>query len=84
MSGLLLPGRAKLTEMTREINRQLRLLCQEHVYMTFVDAEDMTFDGVNYRTELFVSDQIHLNHDGQLLWGEKYIKPTLQKLLGES
>ena len=84
MSGLLLPGRAKFTEMTREINRQLRLLCEEYEYMTFVDAEDMTFDGVNYRTELFVDDQIHLNHDGQLLWSEKYIKPTLQKLLGES
>ena len=83
MSGLLLPGRKQYAEMTQEINRQLAALCEEYDYMIFVNAEEMTFDGKDYRTELFVDDQIHLNHDGQLLWCEKYIRPVLQQLTGE-
>ncbi len=80
MSGLLLPGRAQYTVLTQEINRRLAALCDESDYMTFVNAETMTFDGTNYRTGLFIEDQIHLNHDGQLLWCNEYIKPILQRL----
>lgn len=80
MSGLLLPGRSQYTAMTREINRQLRALCDEKDYLYFVDAEAMTFDGAHYRTELFIKDQIHLNHDGQLKWCAEYIKPMIEEL----
>lgn len=80
MSGLLLPGRAQYAEMTKAINRQLAALCDESDYMTFVNAEAMTFDGTSYRTDLFIDDQIHLNHDGQLLWCSEYSKPVLQQL----
>ena len=82
MSGLLLPGRSQYTALTREINRQLAALCAEHPdYMIFVDAESMTFDGERYAEELFVSDKIHLNHDGQLRWCENYIRPALEALI---
>ncbi len=81
MSGLLLPGRSQYTEMTQEINRQLKELCQNTEYMYFVDAEEMTFDGKEYKEELFRKDKIHLNHDGQLLWCNNYIKPMLEKII---
>lgn len=82
MSGLLLPGRSRYTVLTQEINRQLETLCAEHAdYMTFVNAEDMTFDGENYAEELFISDKIHLNHEGQLRWCENYIRPAIEKVI---
>ena len=80
MSGLLLPGRSQYTELTQHINRELETLCAETDYMVFVDASDMTFDGSNYRTDLFIDDQIHLNHDGQLLWCDEYIRPVIEQL----
>lgn len=84
MSGLLLPGRSQYTALTQEINRQLQALCEEHAsYMRFVDAEAMTYDGERYAEELFVSDMIHLKHDGQLLWSGNYIRPELEKLIAE-
>ncbi len=85
MSGLLLPGRSQYTSLTQQINRSLCELCGEHSdYMTFVDAEAMTFDGHSFREDLFIMDGIHLNHDGQLLWCEKYIRPALEAIILES
>ncbi len=82
MSGLLLPGRSQYTELTQEINRQLQLLCEENAdYMIFVNAQAMTFNGSGYAEELFNSDQIHLNHDGQLKWCREYIQPVLEQLI---
>ena len=47
LSGLLLPGRSKYLEMTQEINRRLKELCAETDYLTYVDAEELTYkDGV--------------------------------------
>lgn len=80
MSGLLLPGRGQYTVLTQQINQELEALCAERDYMLFVDASAMTFDGANYRTELFIDDQIHLNRDGQLLWCSGYIRPTIEEL----
>ncbi|MBQ8995259.1 MAG: hypothetical protein IJ091_05545 [Oscillospiraceae bacterium] len=81
MSGLLLPGRSQYTSMTQEINRQLEAFCEEEDYLYFVNAEAMTFDGQNYRTDLFVKDEIHLNHEGQLIWCEQYIRPQIEEIL---
>ena len=81
LSGLLLPGRSQYTPLTQEINRQLKALCEAHPdYMCFVDAQALTYDGTSYRTELFSKDQIHLNHEGQLLWRDGYILPTLERM----
>ena len=44
----------------------------------------MTYvDGV-YQDELFIKDGIHLNHEGQLLWRDKYIRPMLDKVIEEN
>lgn len=83
MSGLLLPGRSQYTALTQKINDALEELCAEYDYMTFVDAEEMTFDGSAYRSELFIKDGIHLNHEGQLLWRDGYIRPAIETLINE-
>ena len=83
MSGLLLPGRSQYVAMTQAINRELRDLCAERDYMYFVDAEEMTYHGGTFAQDLFLKDQIHLNHDGQLLWMENYIRPMLDRLIEE-
>ena len=81
MSGLLLPGRSQFTALTQKINDALEALCAKYDYMTFVDAEEMTFDGSAYRSDLFIKDGIHLNHEGQLLWRDGYIKPAIEALI---
>lgn len=83
MSGLLLPGRSRYTGLTKMINRELEQLCAQTDYLWFVDASDMTWDGENYRTDLFEKDGIHLNHVGQLQWRDGYILPRLEALVGE-
>lgn len=80
MSGLLLPGRSEYASLTQKINQELKSYCAEKDYMYFVDASEMTYDGKDYRKELFISDGIHLNHDGQLLWAKNYILPKLNEL----
>ena len=81
MSGLLLPGRSEYRELTEQINAELESLCNETDYLWFVDASDMTWDGQNYKNELFIKDGIHLNHEGQLLWMKEYIKPMIEQLI---
>ena len=81
MGGLLLPGRSQYTALTQSINDALEELCAKYDYMTFVNAEEMTFDGGNYTEELFIDDGIHLNHDGQLLWCNNYIRPAIENLI---
>lgn len=83
MSGLLLPGRSQYTELTQKVNVELKAYCESVDYMYFVDAEEMTFDRNRYRNDLFVSDKIHLNHDGQLLWCNNYIKPQIASIIEE-
>ncbi|MGN0796627.1 MAG: GDSL-type esterase/lipase family protein [Christensenellales bacterium] len=81
MSGLLLPGRSQYTELTRKINSELKALCESIDYLYFVNSEEMTFDGLTYEEELFISDGIHLNHEGQLLWCNDYIKPQISAII---
>ncbi|MGN1040275.1 MAG: GDSL-type esterase/lipase family protein [Candidatus Fimimonas sp.] len=81
MGGLLLPGRSQYAELTKKINYELKTLCESTDYLFFVNAEEMTFDGTAYKEELFVSDGIHLNHYGQLLWCNGYIKPQISAMI---
>lgn len=83
MSGLFLPGHREFTALTQEINRQLAELCDAVPYLYFCDASELTFDGSAYREELFRGDRIHLNHKGQLLWSNHYIRPMLEQLITE-
>ena len=84
MSGLLLPGRSEYTELTQKVNDELEKYCDSKDYMYFVDSEDMTYQNGEYREDLFIKDGIHLNHIGQLLWRDEYIKPALDKVIKEN
>ena len=81
LSGLLLPGLPGGTKITQRVNEGLKEICSGNDRLFFADASDMTFDGKDYRAELFKSDGIHLNRDGQLLWCGQYIKPALEVIL---
>lgn len=81
MSGLLLPGRSQYTPLTIKINEAIATYAEECDYITFVDANKMTFDGSEYRRDLFIDDGIHLNHVGRLKWRDDYIKPAIETLL---
>lgn len=83
LSGLLLPGRSEYLEMTQEVNRQLEELCAETDYLTYVDAEELTYkDGV-FDESLFVKDGIHLTDAARRIWAEKYILPALDAAVTE-
>ena len=81
MSGLLIPGRRQYTELTIKLNSEMDNYISTLDYMDFVNANDLTYDGVNYRNELFISDGIHFNHDAQLLWCNNYIRPEIESLI---
>lgn len=84
MSGLLLPGRSEYRELTQMVNDELEEYCNSKDYMYFVDSEDMTYQNGEYREDLFIKNGIHLNHTGQLLWRDEYIKPALDKVIKEN
>lgn len=81
MSGLLLPERSEYTDITMQINQRLKKLCDQTEWLHFVDASQMTYDGVAYADHLFQSDGIHLNNKGQLLWMKDYIQPMIEQLI---
>lgn len=84
ISGLLLPGRSEYTELTQMVNDELEKYCSTKDYMYFVDSEDLTYQNGKYREDLFIKDGIHLNHTGQLLWRDEYIKPALDRVIKEN
>ena len=83
MSGLLLPGRKQYANMTMQINEKLKAYCEQNTFMHFVDATQMTYnsDTKQYNYNLFVSDEIHLNENGQRLWAERFIKPAIESII---
>ena len=81
MSGILLPGRSEYTEMTLEINRQLEQLCSEYEYMTYVNAEELTYSDGIYDENKFVSDGIHLTSEARKEWAQIYIIPVLEQII---
>lgn len=84
MSGLLLPGRSEYTQLTQMVNDELEAYSNSKDYMYFVNSEDLTYQNGKYRDDLFIKDGIHLNHTGQLLWRDEYIKPALDKVIEEN
>lgn len=82
-SGLLLPGRSEYTQLSLKINQQLEQYASSVDYIYYVNANDLTYDGTNYRKELFIKDGIHLNHEGQLLWCKQFIQPQIERLIEE-
>jgi lysophospholipase L1-like esterase len=80
MSSLPLPGRREYWADSERTNRYLRDYCAAHDNMVFVDATPlmMTGDG-GFRPELYRSDGIHLNREGQKIWGALILE-VLEKL----
>jgi lysophospholipase L1-like esterase len=79
MSMLPLPGRAEYWADSVKINEYLLRYCETHDSMAFVDATGiMTTDSGAFRPELYRGDGIHLNREGQLLWGS-LIKQALEE-----
>ena len=79
MAGILLPGRAEYLELTKEVNRQLKELCESTDYMTYVDSEDMTYQNGEFDESLFVKDNIHLTPEARIRWAQEYIIPALEQ-----
>ena len=82
LGALLMPGFAQATELSLLINSGLAQLCGE-LGICYVDLAPLTYDAASgsYRTELFKSDGIHLNRDGQLALCEEYIRPALESAI---
>lgn len=64
----------------QEVNEFLREYCAQYDNIIFVDgnAPLRNPDGTA-KEELFRKDKLHLNHDGQLLWG-KAMRPILEQI----
>lgn len=84
LSGLLLPGRSEYVNITLKVNEGLKTYAENIEYLSFVDANALTYDGEHLDESLFREDKIHLNHDGQLLWYKTYIRPALETVIEEN
>lgn len=80
MSGLLLPGRSEFRELTQELNRQLAEFCEQRDYMTYVNADELTYRGNEFDRSRFVKDMIHLTPEAQKAWAIQYIIPALDNI----
>lgn len=85
MSGILLPGRTEYVDLTLKINDLLKVYCEETDYMTFIDAESLTYDRttgsfVKDVESLFEEDQIHLTKEARITWAKEWIIPALEAL----
>lgn len=80
MSGLLLPGRSEFRELTQELNRQLKEFCEQRDYMTYVNADELTYRNNEFDRSRFVKDMIHLTPEAQKAWAVQYIIPALDNI----
>ena len=49
----------------------------------FMPVGNLWKEYIRISIPVFISDGIHLNHDGQLQWANEYIRPQIAELLGE-
>jgi lysophospholipase L1-like esterase len=66
LSPLLMPGAPYFTETSLLVSEGMAEICRDLPRLSFTDAAGLTYNCGEYRTELFVSDGIHLNRSGQL------------------
>ena len=66
LSPVLMPGVPYWTETSLLVSEGMSRICADHPRLGFLDIAGLTFKNGEYRTDLFVSDGIHLNRDGQL------------------
>lgn len=80
LSAILMPGAPFWTETSVLVNAGLKELCDQNPQLEYLCIDQLTYDGSAYRNDLFKSDGIHLNRDGQLLLCNDHIRPVLEKL----
>ncbi|MBQ9825730.1 MAG: hypothetical protein IJM61_00940 [Firmicutes bacterium] len=66
LSPVLMPGAPYFTDTALLVGEGMAELCSGLPKLSFLDISELTYDGTSYKTELFKSDGIHLNRDGQL------------------
>ena len=73
------PSRAQYLEVTRELNSRLEALAQKayHLYYMDVFTPMLGADG-QPRAELFLSDMLHMNADGYVIW-RAAVEPVLDE-----
>jgi lysophospholipase L1-like esterase len=83
MSGILMPGRSEFTPVVQGVNAALAATADELDYVTFIDAEALTWDGRSYKKPMFVADGIHLTREARRVWADQYIRPALEAAIDE-
>ena len=84
ISGILMPGRRQYDGIIKRINQAVKGYASQTDYIYYVDAEDMTIkENGRHRKEMFIEDGVHLTHEARVLWADRYIKPTLDKVINE-
>lgn len=81
VSGLLLSGRAEYMNITSEVNRQLKKLCEETDYLTFVDSDTLTLHDGKADPNMFIDDGIHLTPAARIIWANDYIVPAIKTVV---
>jgi len=75
------PSRWNAWPRIQRANQQIQSFCQHHKNTWFIETSKAFLTSENQpRPELFTDDQLHLNHEGYLLWSS-IIKTSLQKVL---
>jgi lysophospholipase L1-like esterase len=73
------PARAKNDERMRIANKMIEQMTKENGYAAFINVYDaMLGENGKVRTDIFVSDSLHMNSTGYGIW-QKVITPFLTK-----
>lgn len=73
------PARAKNDERMRTANKMIEQMTKENGYAAFINVYDAMLDEKGkVRTDIFVSDSLHMNSTGYGIW-QKVITPFLTK-----
>lgn len=76
-------SRWKVWPQIKEVNRLIREECEKHKNTYFIETEKAFLnDKGEPRSELFISDKLHLNKDGYVVWN-KIIKSEIEKIVGK-
>jgi lysophospholipase L1-like esterase len=74
------PSRWQLADKMRETNAMIKEYTLTHTYMGYIDVfSQMIGPNGRPRSELFVSDSLHMNHEGYALWRRLLTPVVLRK-----
>ncbi len=61
-------ARWKLRRKYKYLNKKLKLLCDANPNLAYANVWDIMFENKKLRTNIFVSDGLHMNGEGYNLW----------------